>query len=428
MSLYYFLKKNIIDLIKGDSKIILRKIFTFIKMLLSIPFFVLGIFVLPILYLVRPYYLVRFRNLPSNRIGHFAANTELYCCERDLKIGTPLQPYLDIFFFNDISNNHLAKMWKKKLIVLPSFILAPFFYLNNFFCNFFNSCKLHKIQMENWRDKNLLFEKTKPHLSFSSREKSYGQESLKKFGLKENSKFVCLIVRDSAYLANYQDRDWSYHDFRNCNIDNFILACEALTSRGYYVFRMGNKVLKKIKNSNPKIIDYANSSKKSEFLDIYLGANCEFCLTTATGFDCIPYIFRKPLASINVPLSDLFTYGKNNIHITRHHFSLKEKKRLSMTEIFEQEVDCSIGGHIYKSKEIILEEPTPEEVRDLAIEMVERLEGSWRENIEDIELQKKFSKKFKLLVDKKKNTSLLHGKIVSRFGANFLRKNKNFLS
>ena len=99
MSLYYFLKKNIIDLIKGDSKIILRKIFTFIKMLLSIPFFVLGIFVLPILYLVRPYYLVRFRNLPSNRIGHFAANTELYCCERDLKIGTPLQPYLDIFFF-----------------------------------------------------------------------------------------------------------------------------------------------------------------------------------------------------------------------------------------------------------------------------------------------------------------------------------------
>ena len=125
MSLSHFFKRNIFELKKGDPKIILRKVFTIIKMLSSIPFFVLGIFVLLILYLIRPYYLVRFTDLPSNRIGHFAANTELYCCERELGLYTPSQPNLDIFFLHDIANNYLAKMWKRKLNFLSSYILNP---------------------------------------------------------------------------------------------------------------------------------------------------------------------------------------------------------------------------------------------------------------------------------------------------------------
>ena len=424
-----FLRRNISELQKNNPKIIFKKIFTFIKMVFSVPFYGVGFLILPILYLIRPLYLVRFTNLPSNRIGHFAANTELYCCERDLKINTPKQPYLDIFFCNDIANNYLAKMWKRKLFILPSLILAPSFYLNNFFCKFFESCKLHTFEVgtTGCRDINLLFNQTRPHLSFTKDEEKYGQKYLDKFGLNVNSKFICLIVRDSGYLAEYQYRDWSYHDYRNSDIDSFILACEALTKKGYHVFRMGTKVLKKLKSSNSKIIDYANSNDRTEFLDIYLGAKCKFCLTTATGYDNIPFVFRKPLAALWVPLADIATYGKNHIHITKHHYSLKKKRKLSMAEIFENGLDSLNEKDHFKSKGIILQESTEEEIRDLAIEMAERLEGSWKDEEEDIELQKKFLNKFKYLVEKKKETSIKHSKIVSRFGSKFLKQNNFFL-
>ena len=78
---------------------------------------------------------------------------------------------------------------------------------------------------------------------------------LKKIGV-HNKKFVCLMVRDNAYLNS---KNASYHSHRNCNIENFLLVSEELTKMGYYVFRMGAKVEKKFTSKNPMIIDYASN-------------------------------------------------------------------------------------------------------------------------------------------------------------------------
>ena len=48
----------------------------------------------------------------------------------------------------------------------------------------------------------------------------------------------------------------------------------------------------------------------------------------------------------------------------------------------------------YKSLGIEIEFNSPEEIKDVVIEMVERLEGVWKENPEDISLQKSFFKLF----------------------------------
>ena len=53
------------------------------------------------------------------------------------------------------------------------------------------------------RDIYNLLEKTKPHLNFTEAEINKGEKYLKEFGLPQNSKIVCLIVRDSAYLKKY---------------------------------------------------------------------------------------------------------------------------------------------------------------------------------------------------------------------------------
>ena len=160
----------------------------------------------------------------------------------------------------------------------------------------------------------------KPHISFNNEEKIKGEEILREFGIPESAKFVCLIVRDSAYLDRYKDqtlKDFSYHNYRDYDIDNFLLAAEELANRGYYVFRMGVKVHKPLKSSNPKIVDYANSKMRSDFMDIYLSANCTFGVTTSTGLDAVFYVFRKPAALIVTPIGDMRFQNRNDLHIVR---------------------------------------------------------------------------------------------------------------
>ena len=113
--------------------------------------------------------------------------------------------------------------------------------------------------------------------------------------------------KDSAYQFKKisAEQDYSYHDYRNYNIDDFILASEELAKKGYFVFRMGVVVNKPLVANNKKIIDYTNSNLRSDFMDIYLGAKCSFCVSTGLGFDDIPHIFNRPVALLSVPVGDL---------------------------------------------------------------------------------------------------------------------------
>ena len=145
---------------------------------------------------------------------------------------------------------------------------------------------------------------------------------LKKFGLSEKDKFVCLIVRDATYLnTKFPYQDWSYWNFRDFDVDNFLLTAEELVKRGYFVFRMGKYVSKPIKSKNPKIIDYANSDLSSDFMDIYLAAKCTCFISAGSGFYGVPYVFRKPLVIIVAPLMGIITTSENILVLSKHYFS-----------------------------------------------------------------------------------------------------------
>ena len=192
-------------------------------------------------------------------------------------------------------------------------------------------------------DVHNLLERFQTHINFNDDEERKGKRILNDFGLSEKAKFVCLAVRDSAYLdrhkeyENFPSRSWKYHNFRDGDVDKYALAAEELARRGYYVFRMGVKVLKPLKSSNPKLIDYANSEMRSAFMDIYLGAKCNFCISTLTGFDEIPTIFRKPIVYISVvPFHSTFniiTHDEKILFTIKKHIHKKYKKELKISEI-----------------------------------------------------------------------------------------------
>ena len=52
-------------------------------------------------------------------------------------------------------------------------------------------------------------------------------EHLNNLGIKQDSKYICLYVRDSKYLKTIEkNKDFSRHDFRNDLVENYLKAAE----------------------------------------------------------------------------------------------------------------------------------------------------------------------------------------------------------
>ena len=434
MNFKKFFIKHVLQIKRGGVKVFFKKLLSAFVILIQLPVYLASIPIFIIIIFIRPWYLIRWNILASSRIGHFAGNTELYCCERDASINFPKQKYKDFFYLSKIiSNKALEKMWRRKITILPSWLLKPIHMISKFFCYFFGLKNVHEINSPINQDRDIynLHEKSSPHLSFTEDEEIKGKKILEKFGLPKNSKFVCLIVRDSGYLNRHINKEnlnrWGYHNFRDGDVDKYVLAAEELTLRGYYVFRMGSNVKKPLKSSNPKIIDYANSKIRSDFMDIYLGAKCSFCISTSCGFDAIPVVFRRPIAYVFIPIGLCFASSEQILLLTKHHIDKSTKKKLSVSEIFSSNVGMALSSEEFEKNNVELQENTPEEIKDLVIEMDERINRKWKETDEDILLQHSFWSNFK----KYMNSSDLnenHGKIKAKFSARYLSNNKNWIN
>ncbi len=390
----------------------------------KLPIFVVAVPVVLVIRLINPWFLVRFGAINSSRIGHFAGNTEIYLCELDAGLNRPLQRYVDFFYMSKpICNDQLAIMCRRVLRVWPSWILIPIVRINSML----PGGTVHDVGNNTMQDQDVhnLLERYPTHLEFLEEEKARGEVGLLAMGIPIEAPFICLTVRDSAYLS---DSHWSYHNYRDSNVQNYILAAKELADRGYFVIRMGAKVHEAMNVSHPKIIDYATNGMRSDFMDIYLGAKCSFCISTSTGWDAIPYIFRKPVAYVNLmSLGYLFAIRRVYLAITKHHVLKHQNRELTLKEIFTFGVAFSGASHDYESKGLQLLENTPEEIRDVAIEMLERLSGKWKDDEDDELLQKRFWEIFPEGSVVTPMGQTLYRDKRSRYGSAYLRNNRNWL-
>ena len=425
MSAKTFIARQLLQIQQGGRAVLFRKMERVLQMLFLCTLAVPSVLVIR---LIRPWLLVRWGGLITGRIGHFIGETEMYLCEQDAGINVPKQRHVDIFYMRGriICNKQLATMWKRVLRVWPVWILAPISLVNRLI----PLGAVHEVgtNTNNDRDVHNLLDRFPPHLEFTSAEEARGEAGLRGMGISPDTPFVCLIVRDSAYLdAHLPSGEWNYHNYRDSDIQNYILAAEELADRGYFVIRMGAKVRAAMKTVHPRIIDYATNGMRSDFMDIYLGAKCEFCISTATGFDTVPRMFRRPIVYTNmVPLGYISTHRTQFLGITRHHFSMADKRELTLSEIFNHNVGFCLRTDCYTSEGVELIENTPEEIRDVVIEMAERLNGTWQPHEDDEDLQRRFWEIFPSDAVGK-NGRPLHGEIRSRFGAQFLRNNRDWL-
>ena len=427
MCITQFTKRQIQQIQQGDATILVRKLRILFRMVLNSPLYVFPLAIVLAIRLIKPWILVRVGELIGSRIGHFVANTEMYLCERDASINVPNQRHVDIFFLSKpICNQQLAVMWGRVVKVWPYWVLAPVLRVNRFL----PGGKLHEIgnNTQHDRDVHNLLDRFSAHLQFTAAEIARGEAGLRAIGIPSETPFVCLNVRDSAYLNSHIALDWNYHNYRDSDIQNYVLAAEALAERGYFVIRMGAKVHALMNTAHKNVIDYATNGMRSDFMDIYLGAKCAFSISTGSGWDAVPENFRRPVVFVNlVPLEGMHTYRDKFLSITKRHVWHTSKKTLSLREIFSHGLGYCQQTSDYELKGIDLIENTPEEICDVAIEMSDRLAGNWEEYPGDEALQRQFWEIFQADSVGTYAGNQLHGEIRARFGAAFLRNNPEWL-
>ena len=218
-----------------------------------------------------------------------------------------------------------------------------------------------------------------PLLELSAEHRGRGYELLRELGVPEGAWFVGLHVRD--------DRD--VRNLRNADIATYGLAIEAIAKRGGWVLRMGNPNMPPLPPC-PNAVDYAHSAKREDWMDVFLWAEGRFFIGTLSGPQMIPSTFGKPVAITNCGPIPTAAGTKDDILLPKQYRFDEEKRYLNLEErLFKCADQQSIS--VLKTMGIRVIDNSPEELRDVAVEMMDRLEGRHEDTEQESATQARFA-------------------------------------
>ena len=398
------------------------------SIILKLSYTVLFIPIYFIIKLISPFILIRWAELQTARVGGLNMETSVYCNYRNARKKTK-KKNIDIFYpEKKISNKFLFSLCQKKINIFPRFLIKPLNDINRIFVKIFPQLVDHQLDLMSIRYKNRhLINESEKILQLSTNDLDEGFAYLEKMGIPKNKKFVCLMVRDNAYLEKeFPNYDWKYHDYRNSDINNFVPAIEKIIKEEIYVLKMGSVTQTNLDISSKYFIDYSNSNFKDDFMDIFLFSNSYFTITTGTGIDTVSFVSKRPMIYVGiVPLKGYQYSGTQIINLTKDHYNKNTSNLMSLNQIFESEVWKSDKSNFFSKQGVALKDNHSSDILDVVDEMLKRLSNKWIQDKEMEQLQNKFKNIFiqntKHLFDKNFN-------ITSNYSNNYLMKNKWWLN
>jgi putative glycosyltransferase (TIGR04372 family) len=343
--------------------------------------FVLLIVVLPILYLIEPFLRVRITHFGADRLGHLAAEPQLWLAKCTL--GANYKPRTcHILLAGNPCNKVLLELWQSRLPIIGNLFVSSIWHYckNNLRKTRFDDPKLQVY------DEYLEFDLKCTHLTFAPKHLKQGQDLSSEIGIGENDWFVALNVRDQAFNEQRSpDSPPELIDnrakFRNQPIEDYLGAARAVTERGGYVVRMGAAVSYPLELEEPKIIDYA-WNHRSDFGDVFLSGTCRFFLGGPSGMNFLPAAFGVPVAAASMPTLFPMPYGR---HSLSNPILLRKRDNgelLTFREAHEYGMFTEQPAHkIWRFEKqfdtigLDIELNTPEDNTDLCLDMLDALEG-----------------------------------------------------
>lgn len=340
---------------------------------------VLGMAVLPALYLIEPFYRIRLGTMYTQRFGHLAINAETFL--RKLKFnGAPSRTWF-FFFGYDPANRQLCNMWKRRKGFPVTFVESRWGARLMFAwrpilkrTRFWEACRTDHCQYR-------LFAETDPILSFTDEEEEKGREALAGMNIGEDDWFVCFHARDQAYFMKWRPEytdHWETMGSRNVDVLNFLDAAKHVASLGGYALRYGAGVDQPLPDTGePRIVDYA-VEHRSDFMDVYLAAKCHFFIGSASGPDSLSNIFNVPLLCVNRQPYNQTRYHRKSVIVPRLLTTRDGSRRVGYREA--QEAGYFVGwteaSWVHEKMDLYeTQETGPEDILDGVRDMIDLLEG-----------------------------------------------------
>ena len=381
MIFYKFVELQIRDIRKGGFnsfrkkvKILLRKIIYFLRPILG---FVLFIPFIPF---------IRILNINYERIGHLLLETDCLIRDESLKSKRKYNWVLLIDSKKEVANKAYFELVKEKynIIRLPSlfFILIEtpkYITIDTYsYCTaMYENALCFAIQSKRIINDSSYY--NIPDIWMSNHHLAFN-----KWGIPTDAKYVCLHVREGGYSPI----DEKYHLHRNGDIFSYLPVIKFFASKEIYVIRIGDKTMKPLPKL-PFLVDYALSSEKSEILDLTLGANCLFILGTSSGAILLASIFGRPscLTNISLPFGFSAIGTSYDIGIPKLFKRRGNGELVHFKELYNTGASEYRSAHEIDNSPYLLVDNTEVEICEIAEEMLDRLNGNWKEREEDEKLQ-----------------------------------------
>jgi putative glycosyltransferase (TIGR04372 family) len=307
-----------------------------VKGILWIP----SVLVLLGLWILRPVVRIQLMVVGFHRFGHLALEPEVFLSLHETETaeksaGRRLPKTIRLWSFGPArlqSNRFLVKKWKEVLFTLPSWCVDSLIHVGEKM----PALRLDTPNLSVHGPDNAL-DHSGPHLNLSRSELNDGRTELAKLGIDSDQPIVCLIVRDGGYYTARGEVESQGFELLNFDISTFELAAKSLASRGFQVVRMGTGSEKPFGVGITGVFDYALSPHRSEFLDIYIAARCQFAVSTQTGPDAVCLAFRRPVCYIDVARFSQFFFGSKLAYWNPSELQ-QGGKRLALKEIVSSDV------------------------------------------------------------------------------------------
>jgi putative glycosyltransferase (TIGR04372 family) len=296
-----------------------------------------------------------------HRFGHLALEPEQFLARSQSK-QTRFQ--LDLWSLGNHSNQtnrYLANKWASRVNAVPSWIVDALVRAGDRFPRL--ACDRPQLSIHGPANG---LDRTAPQLSFTPEEIASGSEQLRALGIDPSRPYVCLIVRDSSHYQSLGHQESPGYSFLNCDISTFHETAVALVNSGYQVLRMGAGSERELGLKHPGVVDYAKSSLRSEFLDVYIAGTCAFAVSTQTGPDAVCLAFRRPVFYVDVVRFSQFFFG-TKIAWWNPATIMVNGKRMSLRQIVNHEVFWLEDPDDFIRYGISIERSSPSEIARMAL-------------------------------------------------------------
>ena len=226
-----------------------------------------------------------------------------------------------------------------------------------------------------------------PLLRLSERHREEGWRTLGRLGVPEGAWFVCLHVRESGYHG--EDAAADHNALRNADIATYLPAIEEITGRGGWVLRIGDASMAPLPPMN-RVIDYALSDARSEWMDLFCFSQCRFFAGSMSGPISVAFVFGVPGVGINLFPLGYYQYSTSDLFIHKLLRRRGDGRFLGIGEALKPPLPNLHWPEYYERNGLEVVDNTPDQIAAVIVEMLDRQDGRLALAAEDERLQARY--------------------------------------